>query len=375
MQDLPALHSRLEPALSQAISRVVSSGTYIRGAEVKALEEELAQYVGVAHCRSCANGTEALQVALMALGLKPGDEVITTTFSFIATAEVCAMLGIKVVFADVEPKSFNIDPRSLEPLVSPRTRAIIPVHLFGRMANMEPILDFARRHDLYVVEDAAQAFGAEQTIFGRRLKACGVGVIGCTSFFPTKNLGCMGDGGAIFTNSEDLAVRIAAITSHGSQRKYHSTMVGLNSRLDEIQAAILRVKLRRLDECLSRRRSVALKYRTALADFDFVSLPEMADGHTFNQFTIRVNYGCRDDMREFLAKRGIDTMVYYPPIHRQPVFADILSAAELESCPEADKAYAEVLSLPMNSELTPDKIDLVSSTIREFHIGINRQDA
>lgn len=374
MQDLPALHARLEPALSDAISRVVRSGSYIRGAEVATLEDELARYVGTAYCRTCANGTEALQIALMALGLKPGDEVITTDFSFISAAEACKLLGLRVVFADIDPESFNIDPRKIEGLVTPRTRAIIPVHLFGRMAPMEPLLDIARRHGLFVIEDAAQAFGSEQDVFGHRRKACAVGAVGCTSFFPTKNLGCMGDGGAIFTNSEDLARRIAAISSHGTERKYHSTMVGVNSRLDEIQAAILRVKLRRLDECISRRRAAALKYRAALDGFDFVVRPRMADGHTFNQFTLRVNYGCRDDMRQFLTDNGVASAVFYPePIHRQPVFASGLSSAEAGSCPESDKAAAEVISLPMHSELTDEAIRRVVDTVRSFHIGANRK--
>lgn len=374
MQNLPALHARLEPALSQAIGRVVASGSYIRGAEVRALEDELARYAGTAFCRTCANGTEALQIALMALGLQPGDEVITTAFSFIAAAEAAKFLGLKVVFADIDPDSLNIAPRKIEALITPRTRVLIPVHLFGRMAPMEPILDMARRHGLYVIEDAAQAFGAEQTVFGKRVKACAAGVIGCTSFFPTKNLGCMGDGGAIFTSSEQLAERIAAIASHGAARKYHSTMVGVNSRLDEIQAAILRVKLRRLDECNSRRRSAALRYRALLDGCDFVTLPAMADGHTFNQFTLRVNYGCRDDMREFLTKMGVATMVYFPePIHRQPVFATTLTEHELASCPEADRAAASVLSLPMHSELTEQEVRAVADTVRSFHIGAHRE--
>ncbi len=374
MQDLPALHSRLEPAISQAISRVVASGAYIRGSEVRALEDELARYAGTSYCRTCANGTEALQIALMALDLQPGDEVITTTFSFIAAAEACKLLGLKVVFADIDPKTFNIDPRGIEKLVSPRTRVIIPVHLFGQMAPMEPILDIAKRHNLTIIEDAAQAFGAEQTVFGKRLKACNVGHIGCTSFFPTKNLGCMGDGGALFTNSEELANKINIVASHGAERKYHSTRVGINSRLDELQAAILRVKLRHLDECISRRRSAALKYRAALAADDFVVCPAMADGHTFNQFSLHVNYGCRDDLREFLAQQGISTMIYFPePIHRQPVFARDLSEAELASCPEADKTAASVLALPMHSELTPDTINRVTEALLHFEIGANRR--
>ncbi len=367
MQDLPALHKRMEPALTEAINRVVESGCYIRGREVSTLEDELARYAGTSFCRTCANGTEAIQIALMALDLKPGDEVITSTFSFIAAAEACKLLGLSVVFADIDPKTFNIDPKSVERLVTPRTRAIIPVHLFGQMAPMEPLLDIARRHNLFVIEDAAQAFGAEQTVFGKRVKACSVGVIGCTSFFPTKNLGCMGDGGAVFTNDEDLAVRMAAIASHGAKKKYHSEMVGINSRLDEMQAAILRIKLRRIDECLSRRRSAALKYRKALEANDFVVCPAMADGHTFNQFTLHVNYGCRDDLREFLTQKGVSTMIYFPePIHRQPVFGTT------DNLPMADEAAKCVLSLPMHSELTDETINKVAEAVNSFHIGAHR---
>lgn len=367
MQDLPALHKRMEPALSEAIKRVIESGSYIRGREVTTLEDELARYAGTAFCRTCANGTEAIQIALMALDLKPGDEVITSTFSFIAAAEACKLLGLKVVFADIDPKTFNIDPKSVERIVTPRTRVIIPVHLFGQMAPMEPILDIARRHNLFVIEDAAQAFGAEQTIFGKRVKACSAGVIGCTSFFPTKNLGCMGDGGAVFTSDEDLAIRIAAIASHGAKKKYHSEMVGINSRLDEIQAAVLRIKLRHIDECLSRRRAAALKYRKTLADCDFVVCPQMADGHTFNQFTLHVNYGCRDDMREFLTQQGVSSMIYFPePIHHQPVFETA------DNLPMADEAAKCVLSLPMHSELTDETISQVAAAVNSFHIGAHR---
>ncbi len=366
MQDLTAVHKKIEPQLADAIKRVVESGTYIRGKEVDSLEYDLADYIGTKHCRTCGNGTEALQIALMALGLKPGDEVITTTFSFIATAEVCALLGLTVRFADIDPKTFNIDPKEIERLVTPRTRAIVPVHLFGGAANMERIMDIAQRYKLYVVEDAAQAFGTETVVYGRRKKVGSIGHIGCTSFFPTKNLGCMGDGGALFTNDDDLAERIRIVASHGAAKKYFSTEIGLNSRLDAIQATILRIKLRYIDEYISKRRSAALKYRAALKNNDFVVCPDMTDGHTFNQFTLRVNYGCRDDMRAYLAARDIQTMIYFPfPIHRQPVFAESNNIA----LPVADKAATEVLSLPMHTELTAEQIAEVCNAINSFEIG------
>lgn len=369
MVDLAAVHSRLGRQLTEAMSKVAMSGRYIRGAEVNMLEGELAMYAGSRHALTCANGTEAIQIALMALGLKPGDEVITPSFSFISAAEVAKLLGLKVVFADIDPDTFNIDPRSAESLITPRTRAIIPVHLFGRMAPMEPLLALARRHGLAVVEDGAQAFGAEQQVDGRRRKACSVGTIGCTSFFPTKNLGCMGDGGAVFTDDDALAARMAEIAAHGAKRKYHSEVVGLNSRLDEIQAAVLRVKLRHLDEYISRRRAAALAYRKALAGNDFFVCPADADGHTFNQFTIRVNYGCRDDVRQFLEQGGISSMVYFPePIHRQPVFGltDV-------SLPRTDEAVAQVLSLPMHSELDAADVAAVTGRLAQWHIGAQRE--
>lgn len=370
MTDLAAVHSRMEAQLGEAVSRVMRGGRFIRSSEVNALEEELAEYVGVSHARTCANGTEALMIALMALDLRPGDEVITTSFSFIAAAEAAKFLGLRVVFADIDPVSFNIDPRKIEGLITPRTRALLPVHLFGRMAAMDAIADIAERHGLHIVEDAAQAFGAEQVVGGRRRKACSVGTIGCTSFFPTKNLGGMGDGGALFTNSDILVRKIATIASHGAEVKYHSTRLGLNSRLDEIQAAVLRVKLRRLDEYVSRRRAAALAYRKALAGNDFFVCPADADGHTFNQFTLRVNYGCRDDVRQFMARRGVETMIYYPePIHRQPVFGhDDLDL------PETDKAAAQVLSIPMHSELSTAEIAYVADTLNAWKIGAHRQE-
>lgn len=365
MVDLSALYVRYEVELREAVLRVASSGCYIRGAEVEALEAELAEYVGVRHCRCCANGTEALQIALMAAGLKAGDEVITTTYSFIATAEVCALLGLKVVFADIDPRTFNISTDGLERLLTPRTRAIVPVDLFGLSADMGAVCSFAERHGLVVIEDVAQSFGAEAIGVEGRRRLCSVGHVGCTSFFPTKNLGCMGDGGAVFTDDDELARRMAIVSSHGAERKYHSTEVGLNSRLDALQAAVLRVKLPHLDEFISHRRAVAKGYAERLSELsEHLTLPVDDPRHTYNQYTVRVLGGRRDSLRAFLKERGVDSMVYFPePIHRQPVFARLGDVPEL---PEADRASAEVLSLPIHSEMTEGQVDYVCDTIRRW---------
>lgn len=365
MVDLRAVYSRYEVELSKAISSVAADGRYIHGENVRQLEAELASYVGTSHAITCANGTEAITLALMALGIKQGDEVIVPSHSFIATAEAATLLGINVTFADIDPSSFNISPQDIERKITPKTRAIIPVHLYGRMADMEPIMDIAARHNLFVIEDGAQSFGATQMVRGQKKMACAVGHIGCTSFFPTKNLACMGDGGTLFTNSDELATRIRMFANHGSKVKYSSEVVGLNSRLDEIQAAVLRVKLRHIDEFLSRRRSVAMAYRNAFKGNDFFVLPDYTDGHSFNQFTIRVNYGCRDDVRQYLTNHSIGSMVYYPtPIHRQPVFAQ-----DGLSLPETDRASREVLSIPMHTEMTPSDIRTVTDTLNAWHIG------
>lgn len=365
MVDLSSLYRRYEGELSGAIMRVASSGGYIRGSEVEALEAELAEYVGVRHCRCCGNGTEALQIALMAAGLRPGDEVITSAYSFIAAAEVCELLGLKVVFADIDPVTFNISTKGLDSKVSSRTRAIVPVDLFGLSADMGGVLSFAERHGLVVIEDVAQAFGGEASGVGARRKLCSVGRIGCTSFFPTKNLGCMGDGGAVFTDDDELARRIGIISSHGAERKYHSTEVGLNSRLDAIQAAVLRVKLPHLDEFISRRRSAARRYAARLLALSgLLVLPPDDPLHTYNQYTVRVVGGRRDDLRACLKAAGVDTMVYFPePIHLQPVFA---KKGDVPSLPESERASGEVLSLPMHSELTEGQVGQVCEAIERW---------
>lgn len=366
MVELGRVYRRYEEELRGAVEGVAASGRYIRWENVRALEEEMAEYVGVGHAVGCGNGTDALTLAFMALGLGRGDEVIVPTMTFVATAEAARSLGIDVVFADIDPRSYTLDARDVERKITGRTRAIVPVHLYGRMADMEGIMAVAERRGLYVVEDGAQAFGASQVVGGVRRRACGVGTIGCTSFFPTKNLGCMGDGGAVFTDSEEIAERVRMLGSHGARRKYYSEVVGRNSRLDEVQAAVLRVKLRHLEEMLSRRRSVALAYRKGLMGNDFYVLPEFSDGHSFNQFTIRVNYGCRDDVRRYMESRGVASMVYYPElVHRQKVFGQ---GGEL-GLVESERACGEVLSLPIHSEMTEGEVSRVVEVLNGWRIG------
>lgn len=346
MVDLKAVYKRMETELRQAVVAAAEGGIYFHGENVRHLEDELAADVGTTYAITCANATDALTLALMSLDIKPLDEVIAPSICSTRIAEAARCLSINVIFADIDPKSFNIDPKDAEAKVTPRTRAIIPSHLFGRMANMDAVLDVAQRHNLFVIEDAAQSFGAQQSVRGARRMAGSVGIIGCTSFSPTQNLACMGNGGALFTNSYDVAKRI----------RTNRETAGLDSHLDELQAAILRIKLRHLDEMLSRRRSAALAYRKALANNDFYVLPEFADGHSFNQFTLRVNYGCRDDVREFLSQRGIASEVNSSPVHPLPA---------------AIKAADEVLSIPLHSEISPDTVSRVSLALNDWHIGAN----
>lgn len=364
MTDPKAAFARHGAELSRAVQSVAESGVYFDGDNVRRLEAELADYVGTSNAITCASGTDAITIALMALGLKQGDEVITTSFAPVDIAEAARLLNIDVVFADIEPKSLNIDPQDVERKISPRTRAIIPVHLFGRMADMAAILHIARQHNLFVVENAAQAFGSSQSVNGSRLMAGSVADVGFTSFAPSRNLECLGDGGALFTNSADIAARIRMICRHGVAQSGVSETIGLNSRLDEIQAAVLRVRLRHIDETLSRRRSAALAYRKALAANDFYVLPDYADGHTFNRFTLRVNYGCRDDVRSFLQKRGIESRVLYAPVHSQPAFAP--AAPGLTS---TVMAASEVLSIPIHGEISPDDVARVATVLNEWEIG------
>jgi len=333
-------------AFNAAFQRVLRSGHFILGPEEQAFETEAAAYLGVKHAIGLNSGTDALFIALRALGIGPGDEVITTPFTFFATAEAISHVGATPVFVDIEADSFNLDLDLVARAITPKTRAIIPVHLFGRPCDMDRLQELARAHRLQVVEDCAQSFGSAWN--GRKSGA--FGAFGCYSFFPTKNLSCFGDGGLLTTDDDALAAEARMLRAHGSRKKYYNEAVGYNSRLDELQAALLRVKLPHIDGWNAQRRAVAARYHEALGDLEGVVLPEIVDGHVFHQFTIRVKDGRRDRAQAALAEAGIQTMIYYPvPVHRLRLYQESHAAT---SCPVAEAAAAEVLSLPIWPELT-----------------------
>ena len=352
--DLAGQQERLRPQIEAGIAKVLEHGRYILGPEVDELEERLADYTGASHCISVANGTDALQIALMSLGVGPGDEVITPSFSYIATAEAVALLGATPVYVDIDPSTFNLDPKGLKDAISPRTKVIIPVSLYGLTADFDAINAIAEQHGLAVIEDAAQSFGAE--VKGR--KSCNLSKIACTSFFPTKPLGCYGDGGAVFTSDPDLAKTIRQIARHGQEERYYHVRVGVNSRLDTIQAAILLAKLTILDEEISERSSVAARYNRAFQDSNAITAPLLSDGckSAWAQYTIRVQ--SRDRVQQALKEIGAPSMVHYPlPLSSQPAVA---SDADV---PESERASKEVLSLPIFGTIRPDMQDAVISTV------------
>ncbi|MFA5839718.1 MAG: DegT/DnrJ/EryC1/StrS family aminotransferase [Candidatus Margulisiibacteriota bacterium] len=356
--DITRQNNSVKSAINAAIQAVVDSGRYILGPNVAELEKEFAAYVGTKFAVGVASGTDALHLALRACGIQAGDEVLLPTFTFVATAEAIAYCGAKPVFVDIDASSFNIDPSALEAKLTAKTKAILPVHLYGQAATMGTILTFAKQHRLKVIEDCAQSTGA--TFNGQQTGA--FGDAGCFSFFPTKNLGCFGDGGMITTNDEKVAEEIKVLRMHGSRKTYYHDIIGYNSRLDELQAAILRIKLPLLNNYIKARRNNAQHYYEALASLKSVSLPfETSKAqHTYNQFTLRVDK--RDQLAEFLKAKGIPSMVYYPlSLHQQKPF---LSG---EHYPASEKAQKEVLSLPIFPELTPEELETVSSAIKEFY--------
>lgn len=355
--DLAAQQERLRPEIDAAIARVLEHGAYILGPEVTELEGRLATFVGAAHCIACANGTDALQIALMALGVGPGDEVITPSFSYIATAEAAAVLGASVAFVDIDPTSYTMDPAGLESAITPRTKVIIPVSLYGQCADYDAINAIAEDAGIAVIEDAAQSFGANY----RGRKSCNLTTIATTSFFPSKPLGCYGDGGAIFTSDEELAVRLRQIARHGQDRRYHHIRVGVNSRLDTLQAAILLPKLAILDDEIATRDRVAERYRAALADIAGVTLPSVRDGDrsAWAQFTVRVED--RDRVQEALKDKGVPTAVHYPlPLSRQPAVARL----DIPT-PHSDEAARTVLSLPMHPYLSERNIETIVGALAQ----------
>lgn len=368
MVDLKRQYLKIKPQVDAAISRVIDSTAFINGEDVKLFAQELATYLGVKHVVPCANGTDALQIALMALDLKPGDEVITPSFTFIATVEVVALLGLKPVFVDVDTDTFTMNTDALEAAITPNTKAIIPVHLYGQTANMEAILAIANAHNIPVVEDTAQAIGGTYTFRNNiKVKTGTIGLIGTTSFFPSKNLGCYGDGGAMFTNDDAIAEKLSMIAGHGQKKRYYHEIVGCNSRLDSIQAAILRIKLRELDNYCDARRAAANFYDKAFANNPKITTPHRAEysHHVFHQYTLQLHDVNRDEVQVKLAEKGIPSMIYYPvPCHRQQMFA-ALGGASFQ-LPNTDYLTNIVLSLPIHTELSEEELQFISSSVLEI---------
>lgn len=372
MVDLKGQYLKIKGEIDEGIEQVINDTSFINGPIVKQFSDNLSKYLGGCHVIPCANGTDALQIALMALELKPGDEVIVPAFTYVASAEVIGLLGLTPVMVDVDYESFNVTVDNIKKGLSPKTKAIIPVHLFGQSCDMEPILSFSKEHNLYVIEDNAQAIGAEYTFSdGHKEKTGTMGTIGCTSFFPSKNLGCYGDGGAIFTKDAGLAEKLRMIANHGQRVKYHHTVIGCNSRLDSIQAAVLNVKLKHLNEYCQARYEAACYYTEKLKAFDpeekFMVTPmELHNStHVYHQYTLKIKNGKRDALKQYLADAGIPAMIYYPlPLQEQEAFKPITRAAEdLNNSKEI--AYS-VLSLPIHTEMTVGIQDTVIRAIINF---------
>ena len=372
MVDLKGQYMKIKPEVDAAIQDVIDNTAFINGPIVKEFAQNLSNYMGGCHVITCANGTDALQIALMALDLKPGDEVIVPAFTYVASAEVIGLLGLTPVMVDVDYDTFNVTVDNIKKALSEKTKAIIPVHLFGQSCDMEPILAFAKENNLYVIEDNAQAIGAEYTFSdGHKEKTGTMGTIGCTSFFPSKNLGCYGDGGAIFCKDDALAEKLRMIANHGQKVKYHHSVIGCNSRLDSIQAAILNVKLKHLDEYGQARYEAASYYTEKLKAFDpeekyFITPKELKKStHVYHQYTLKIKKGKRDALKQFLTNSGIPSMIYYPlPLQEQEAFKPITRAAE-DLTTSKEIAYS-VLSLPVHTEMTHDIQDDIINKIIEF---------
>lgn len=368
MVDLSTQYQKIKNEVNEAIQEVLESAAFINGPQVKNFEKNLASYLNVNHVIPCGNGTDALQVAMMALNLQPGDEVITTGFTFIATVEVIALLKLTPVLVDVNPDTFTIDPDAIEKAITPKTKAIVPVHLFGQCAEMERILEIARKHNLYIIEDTAQATGAEY-IFndGQKIKAGTIGDIGCTSFFPSKNLGCYGDGGAIFTNNDDLAKKLRSIVNHGMTIRYYHDNIGVNSRLDSIQAAILNIKLKYLDEYNKARQKAAAYYDNAFKNCPNLQVPVKYEKstHIYHQYTLVTKDIDRNKLQEHLQSKGIPAPIYYPvPIHLQKAYAN--TGYKDGDFPVTEQLCKSVISLPMHTEFDDEQLEFITKSVLEF---------
>jgi len=368
MVDLKRQYEDIKPEIDAAIHEVIDSTAFINGPAVTRFQKNLETYLGVKHVIPCANGTDALQVSMMALGLKPGDEVITTSFTFIATAEVVALLGLTPVLVDVDPDTFNIDPLAIERAITPKTKAIVPVHLFGQSADMEAIIAIAEKYHLHVIEDNCQAIGAEY-IFndGSRKKTGSISIVGCTSFFPSKNLGCYGDGGAVFTNNDDLATKLRQIVNHGMTVRYYHDMIGVNSRLDSIQAAILDIKLKHLDEYAQRRNKAAAFYDKAFAGEPHLKTPVrfQKSTHVFHQYTLVTQDTDRTRLEDFLNSKYVPSMIYYPvPLHMQKAYLD--PRYKQGDFPVTEMLSKSVISLPMHPHLDNEQLEYITAAVLEF---------
>lgn len=373
MVDLQGQYHKIKKDIDTAISEVIENTVFINGPAVRLFSQELASYNKAAHAIPCANGTDALQLAMMALDLKPGDEVIVPTFTYVATAEVIALLGLTPVFADVDASTFMLSIESIKKVITPRTKAIVPVHIFGQCADMENIMKIAHEHSIYVIEDTAQAIGADYTFSdGTTKKAGTIGHIGTTSFFPSKNLGCYGDGGALLVNDDALAEKLMMIANHGQKKKYYHDVIGVNSRLDTIQAAILRVKLPHLDTYSANRNRSASFYDKELGELKGISIPKRVENssHVFHQYTLKCTGVSRDALREYLSEKGIPSMVYYPvPLHQQLAYKHFPQAQE--GYPVSELLCSQVLSLPIHTEQNKEQLIFITDTIKEF---INNQE-
>ncbi|MFD2566443.1 DegT/DnrJ/EryC1/StrS family aminotransferase [Pseudotenacibaculum haliotis] len=368
MVDLKGQYEKIKSTVDQSIEEVLNSSAFINGPYVKEFQADLEKYLDVKHVIPCANGTDALQIAMMGLGLEQGDEVITVDFTFAATVEVIALLKLTPVLVDVEPDTFNIDIDALKKAITPKTKAIVPVHLFGQCANMEAILEVAKEHNLYVIEDTAQAIGADYTFSdGTKKKAGTIGNVGTTSFFPSKNLGCYGDGGAIFTNDDELAHIIRGMVNHGMYKRYYHDVIGVNSRLDSIQAAVLKAKLPNLDAYCDARRNAAAYYTNAFSSNPNIITPIISDftTHVFHQYTLQITNGKRDALHKYLLDQGIPNAIYYPvQLHKQKAYQD--DRYNEEDFKVTNSLIETVISLPMHTELTEDQLQFITQTVLDF---------
>lgn len=369
MVDLVSQYEKIKEEVDKSILDIVGNAQFINGPAVKEFQADLERYLGVKHVIPCANGTDALQIAMMALGLQPGDEVITPSYTYIATTEVIGLLRLKPVFVDCAPDTFNISPEAIRKAITAKTKAIVPVHLYGQSCDMEAIMAIAEEYDLFVIEDNAQAIGADYTFSnGTTQKTGAIGHVGCTSFFPSKNLGCYGDGGAMCTNDDELAEKLRMIASHGQSKRYYHDIVGCNSRLDTIQAAVLKIKLRFLDDYIAARQKAAAYYDAFFATIEGVKVPQRAEysSHVFHQYTLQLPEEVdRDALVDYLAKKDIPAMVYYPvPAHRQKMFATLDTASG--DLTTTDWLTSRVISLPMHTELTEEQLAFICEGVKSY---------